>query len=116
MLFLTLLAMAVTVMVSIVILSVPLMVDYREDDVLLGFALASIGLLGVTTGVLIVWSIIHSGRTALVSAWGSIATAFLFAMTLGPVFLGVGHLYGPTAIIFIALSIWNLQILEKERN
>ena len=73
-----------------------------------------IGVPGAAAGFSVAWSV-HRGRSLL---WGIAALAFAAAhiLLLVRVFLsvaGVGHLYAPTALMLLALSIWNLVLIVR---
>ena len=68
--------------------------------------LAPIGLIGVAAGSAIIWSDRKRGR------WGflglGLSLLYLGASVAPPVFLATAHLYGPVALFFVALAIWNI--------
>ena len=75
---------------------------------------ALIGVPGAAAGLSVACSV-HRGRSLL---WGLAALAFAVAQSLllvGVFFsvAGVGHLYAPTALILLALSIWNLMLIVR---
>ena len=75
---------------------------------------ALIGVPGAAAGFSIAWSF-HRGRSLV---WGIAALAFAVAHILLLVRVclsvaGVGHLYAPTALVLLALSIWNLVLIVR---
>ena len=75
---------------------------------------ALIGVPGAAAGFSVAWSV-HRERSLV---WGLAALPFAVAqfLLLVGVFLsvaGVGHLYAPTALVLLALSIWNLVLIVR---
>jgi len=55
-----------------------------------------------------IWSTGHDRATALAAGLAGLMFALAYLLVLYPVYLGVGHLYGPLALALIAIAIWNL--------
>ena len=75
---------------------------------------ALIGVPGAAAGFSVAWSV-HRGRSFLWSLAGLVFAMAHFLLLVG-VFLsvaGVGHLYAPTALVLLALSIWNLVLIVR---
>ena len=73
-----------------------------------------IGVPGAAAGFSVALSVHRSGSLV----WGIAALAFAVAyiLLLVRAFLsvaGVGHLYAPTALVLLALSIWNLVLIVR---
>lgn len=68
--------------------------------------LASIGLVGVAAGSMIIWSNLRRGRRS----WVGLALALLYlgASVAPPVFLTTAHHYGPIALALVALAVLNM--------
>ena len=105
----SLVAGGVALVVGGVFLLAPL--SYYDPGVEWGSAVlyALIGVPGAAGGFCVAWSC-HRGRSLVL---GIAALSFVVAhiLLLVRVYLGVvgvGHLYAPTALVLLALSIWNL--------
>ena len=89
---------------SVLFVAVPLL--SRPDDLPTGAALASIGLVGVAAGSMIIWSDRHKGR------WGWVGLAlsllYLGASVAPPVALATLHWYGPVALALVSLAVLNI--------
>ena len=105
---LTIASVVVAVAASAAILLVPILTPERREDLGTGMFLAAIGLIGVLAGLLIIWSAVNHGAKALAAGLAGLMFAFAYLLALYPVFLGVGHLYGPSALALMALAIWNM--------
>ena len=81
---------------------------YRRVDLPTGAALASIGLVGVAAGSMIIWSDRHKGR------WGWVGLAlsllYLGASVAPPIALVTLHWYGPVALGLVSLALLNILI------
>ena len=101
-----LIASFITLAASMVILMVPIINADRRTDLGQGVALASIGIPGVLAGVCVVLSSFRgSGRVLAVLG---VILALAYIALLYPFYLGIGHLYAPTAVALIILAGWNL--------
>ena len=100
--------MCISAAYSAIFLLVPLL--SRPDASLSTAAgLASIGLVGVAAGAIIIWSNWgdrHKGR------WGWVGLAlsllYLGASIAPPIALVTLHWYGPVALALVALAVWNI--------
>ncbi len=76
--------------------------------------LASIGLVGVAAGGMIIWSDRHKGR------WGWVGLAlslfYLGASVAPQVFLVTAHYHGPVVLALISLAVWNILKRRPEGN
>lgn len=102
-----------TVAASIGILLVLILMPDRREDLATRMLVAAFGLLGVLAGIFIIWSThIWSARHDRAIAFAAGLAGLMFALAcllaLYPLFLGLGHLYGPLVLALIALAIWNL--------
>jgi cytochrome bd-type quinol oxidase subunit 2 len=97
-----------TMAVSFALLVIPILTPGRQEDLFTLMRLAAIGLIGVLAGILIIWSTRHEGAKAFAMGLAGLMFALTYLVVLYPVFLGVGHYYGPLALALIALAIWNL--------
>ena len=99
--------------ISVLFVAAPL--TYRTVDLPTGAALASIGLVGVAAGSMIIWSDRHKGR------WGWVGLAlsllYLGASLAPPIFLVTAHWYGPVALALVLLAVWNIlwNVLRRRR-
>ena len=82
------------------------LVSRTEASFYTACGLASIGLVGVAAGTMIIWSDRHEGR------WGWIGLAlslfYLGAAAAPQVLLVTLHWYGPFALALISLAVWNI--------
>ena len=89
---------------SVLFLYGPLL--YRPDDLPTGAGLASIGLVGVAAGSMIIWSDRHKGR------WGWVALAlsilYLGASVYPPVYAVAEHYYRTIALALVSLALLNI--------
>ena len=71
----------------------------------IGASLSAIGLLGIISGIAIIWSDRHEGR----GSWIGILFAVLYLgiTFVPPLILVTLHLYGLPALMLLALSLWN---------
>ena len=97
--------MCLTIAVSVLFITA--LVTFNEDaSFSTAIVLASIGLLGIASGVAIIWSDYHKGRWSLVGFVFSFA--YLAASVAPPVAIVTIHWYGPPALLLIVLSVWNV--------
>ncbi len=91
---------------SVLFVAVPLL--SRPDDLPTGAALASIGLVGVAAGSMIIWSDRHKGRRG----WVGLALSLLYlgASVAPPIALVTLHWYGPVALGLVSLALLNILI------
>ena len=64
------------------------------------------GIPGAASGLCIRWSCTR-GRSLLFGI-SALVLAVAHILLLNPGFLGVGHLFGPLALVLLFLSVWNL--------
>lgn len=97
----TCLSMAVSVLFSIASVTSQIPVDFS-----MAVFISLIGLVGVISGIIIIWSDRHMGR------WGLLALGFSFiyliASVAPPVYLITAKYYGPIALIVVSLAVWNV--------
>ena len=108
----SLVAVGWSLVVSALYLRAWLTSEERGAGLGIGASLASIGLLGVVSGLAIIWSDRHEGR----GRWVGVIFALLYLGTtlLPPIILVTLHWYGLPALLLLVLALWNVVKWQHE--
>ena len=102
----SLVAVCCSVALSVLFIATPLASVTSPQAHYWSAILAPIGLIGVVAGTAIFWSDRHTGRWNLLGL--GLSLLYLGAAVAPPVYLATAHLYGPVALVLVALAIWNV--------